>query len=239
MLSLSAVRSSVGYLTGLGLLNFTPEQSRQRLSAAKSFNPQLKEEWLSIREFALMGMSPREIHEALIIDQQLDIPVHTLRQRIHAKAKRKEFKREDEMYERNVRKTVLSATDEEIKGRVRLWLNVRRVLVKQGNPLPTTRVKWRSLLGVGKVKAILEKERPGSLDSIPATLYEWKLLARLLAARSIIQQIGIKPSDSKQLNGLTKDIGRLSPERSDALRPCFGAIIKAIPLQNGFVIEIS
>lgn len=245
-LDLSVVQAAVGYFRSIKLLPRPAdvEESRKRLSESKSYNPKLEEEWLSIRELALIGMSPREIHEALIYDKQLDIPVHSLSQRIYRKTKREGFDRKDEGYESNIRKTVLSATDEEIKGRVRLWLDVKRVWVEQGKPLPATRIEWMSILkeavqSFGEVKAILVKVGSGSLEFIPGTLYEWELLAKLLEARRIIQQTGIKPSDSEQLNGLTEEFGQLPRERSDALKSCIAVIIKATPLQNGFVIEIS
>lgn len=242
---LNIVQSAVGFCRSNDLLPHpdSAEESKIRLSRSKSFNPQLEEEWGWISGYADLGMSPREIHQALIMEQGVDINLHTLRQRIHGQTKRGNFERQDEGYESDMRKTVLSATDEEIRGRVRLWLDVKRTLVRQGEILPATRREWMVLIRleqekmIDEVNIILGRKELADLNSTPQTAYEWRLLTRLLKARRAIQQSGIKSFESEELNSLAEELGRLPADRFEALKPYSAAIIKATPIQNGSPIH--
>lgn len=145
---ISAVKAATTYLRAIGLLPrpTNREDTITRLSQSKSFNPRLEEEWGWIVEYAGIGMAPREIHHALLLERGVDIKSHNITARMFKKRKTGQLDKRSEEDNQNIRSTILNPTEEQIKGRVRLWLDLRRVLVEDRKSLPGTRREWMSLL---------------------------------------------------------------------------------------------
>src|SRR3989338_1911438 len=147
---ISVVKAATTHFRGIGLLTrpASREETREILSKSKSFNPRLEEEWDRIAEYAVIGMAPREIRHALLFEKGVDINPHVITQRMFKARKTDQLDQRSEEDQQNIRSTMLHPTEEQIKGRVRLWVNVFRTAKAQDLPMPKSRLEWIGLVNL-------------------------------------------------------------------------------------------
>lgn len=126
----------------------TPEDSRRRLREGVILAKGGKR--FAIRPFANMGMAPSEIHWALLADTEVDIPslrINNMLSKARNSQRDDSFRRLEDEERMDVRKSVIHAKEEDIKGRVRLWLGVRDKLFFRGlADTPRSRSEWLYLM---------------------------------------------------------------------------------------------
>lgn len=147
--------------------------------------------WPSVEPYVNLQMSPREIHWAILLHDERDVPVRSIYNALFHRRTRNDLQPSTILEKDSFRRTVNYATEQQLQARVRVWLVLKDFVFNDlgAKHVPFRRYDWLDMIDLSH-RGSLDSAQDVAIDQETVISYVASLERLIEPRQQLIQAVG-------------------------------------------------